>query len=96
MSKSKKRRKLKMKKLFDGIIGSLDTKPGNGFAARKLSAMLCFALAVYIHVKFCTVETAFKFLVADFVVALLLLSIITVQDIIKFKNGESGGVSKED
>lgn len=86
-----------MKKLWNGIIGSLDTRPSNGFAARKLSALLCFALAAYIHYKYCTTENSFNFLIADYTVGLLLLSIITVQDVIKLKNGnDTGGIPKQD
>lgn len=86
-----------MKQIWAGLIGSLDTKPSNGFAARKLSALLCFALAAYLHVKYCTPENALNFLICDYIVALLLLAIITVQDVIKLKNGgnNSSSVSSE-
>lgn len=86
---------MKEKNLIQNLIGSFNTKPGDGFAARKLSAFMCFCLVVFIHVKFCNDQNAFDFLIADYSVGLLLLSIVTIQDIIKLKNGIDTGTISE-
>jgi len=40
-----------MKDFFAKIVGSLDTKPNNGFSARKLAALTTIVLVVITHIK---------------------------------------------
>jgi hypothetical protein len=37
--------------IYNGFIGSLDTKPHNGFSARKLTSITVMACVVAAHIK---------------------------------------------
>jgi len=63
------------------------TNDKTGYSARKLSSFWFMCLVTFIHAKYCSPVTAYDFLVADCIMILLLLGIVTVQNIIEFKNG---------
>jgi len=58
----------------------------DGASARKLTAFACVMLAAYVH-RYATKETATTFLVIDLAAALVALGVITIEQIIRLKNG---------
>ena len=62
-----------------------------GYSARKLTSFGFFALAIFIHAKYCNIHNAFDFLCVDLAMILLLLGIVTIQNLIEFKIGNNGG-----
>lgn len=83
-----------IKTLISDLYASFFNTPG-GFSARKLSAFLSFAVACYVTYKFTTVHNVTTVLLIWLGVALLLLGIITMEQITNFKNGkhENNGTS---
>jgi hypothetical protein len=74
-----------MKKIIDNIFKSLTTDT-EGFSARKLTALTAIIVAIYITYTLPD-ETRLHALYAWQTLALLCLGIVTVEQIIKFKNG---------
>lgn len=74
--------------MIDHLHGSLTTNK-DGYSARKLSAFLFMGLTVFIHAKYLSKETAYEFLIVDCAMILILLGIVTIQNIIEFKNGKT-------
>lgn len=72
--------------VLNHIHGSLTTNK-DGYSARKLSAFLFMGLVVFIHAKYLSNESAYEFLIVDCAMILILLGIVTIQNIIEFKNG---------
>jgi hypothetical protein len=73
-------------KYIDKILASFENSPG-GFSARKLTAFALILFAAYTHRTHMTDENSFAFLCVDVAGALISLGIITMQEIIKLKNG---------
>jgi hypothetical protein len=72
------------------ILESFSNEPG-GASARKLTAfafMLCIA---WIHLKWVNHENAMTALIIDVSAALLSLSIITAENLIRLRHGGKGG-----
>lgn len=65
------------------------TSDKGGYSARKLTSFGFFALAVFIHGKYLNQNNAFDFLCVDVAMILLLLGIVTIQNLIEFKNGKT-------
>jgi len=68
------------------------TNDKTGYSARKLSSFWFMILVTFIHCKYCNQQTAYDFLLADCAMILLLLGIVTVQNVIEFKNGGKAAV----
>ena len=77
-----------IKKILHHVHESF-TNSKAGYSARKLSSFGFFALAVFIHSKYANIQNAFDFLCVDCAMILLLLGIVTIQNLIEFKNGKS-------
>lgn len=75
-----------MKKLFDNLIKSFTTD-SEGFSARKLSAFVGVMTAIYVTAKEIPQEAQIHALYAWLCFALICLGIVTVEQIIRFKNG---------
>lgn len=74
--------------LFTNWIQSFDNNPNSGFSARKLSAFTSVMIALYVTIHYCSTEILVSVIHAWLVFALLCLGIITIEQIIKLKNGE--------
>lgn len=77
-----------MKKLFDNLIKSFTTD-SEGFSARKLSAFVAVAIAIYVTAKEIPQDAQIHALYAWLCFALICLGIVTVEQIIRFKNGSN-------
>lgn len=76
-----------MKNLFNNLFASLNNQEG-GFSARKLTAFSLMILIAYIHYKYVDLSNAIEAILIDLAGVLLLLGIITFEQILKFKNGD--------
>ncbi len=61
----------------------------SGMSARKLTAFSLITCVFYLHYKYVDTTNAFDFLVADLCAIMLLLGIVTAQNIIELKNGKT-------
>lgn len=80
-----------MREKINKVLGHIHESFTNskvGYSARKLTSFGFFALAVFIHAKYCNIHNAFDFLCVDVAMILLLLGIVTIQNLIEFKNGK--------
>ena len=75
-----------MKMMIKNILASFDNHE-RGFSARKLSAFVLMCCIVYIHYKWVNHDNVAEVLIIDLCGVLLLLGLITFEQIIKFKNG---------
>ena len=80
--------------LYKGVIGSLDNKKNSGFSARKLTSVSINICIILIHVswlKHAFLREDYKYiieiLVVDSLFVLLLLGIVTMEQVTKLKNG---------
>ena len=87
--------KKKITQIYEGIIGSLDNRKNTGFSARKISVLVVMVCIIFIHASW--LKHAFlredydyiiEILVIDSLFVLLLLGIVTIEQISKLKNGE--------
>lgn len=78
-----------MKKIFSWFFSSFDTKTTGGLSARKATAFTLVACVIFLHWKYASNETATTFLMYDLAAIFLMLGIVTVDQLIKFKNGSS-------
>ncbi len=77
-----------MKKIIENLINSLNNTD-SGFSARKLTAFALMILIAYVHYKYVDLSNAIEAILIDLGGVLLLLGIITFEQILKFKNGNS-------
>lgn len=77
-----------MKKIIENLINSLNNQD-SGFSARKLTAFALMILIAYVHYKYVDLSNAIEAILIDLGGVLLLLGIITFEQILKFKNGNS-------
>ena len=82
-----------MKKLFNNLIKSFTTD-SDGFSARKLSAFVGVMTAIYVTAKEIPQEAQINALYAWLCFALVCLGIVTVEQIIRFKNGPESNTDK--
>lgn len=75
-----------MKKIIENLINSLNNQD-SGFSARKLTAFALMVLIAYVHYKYVDLSNAIEAILIDLGGVLLLLGIITFEQILKFKNG---------
>ncbi len=83
-----------MKKIISYIGSSFDTTT-QGASARKLTAFWFVVLITYIHYQHLHESNAVDFLIVDVIAGLLLLSVITIQDVINLRAGQTT-VSKQE
>lgn len=76
-----------MKDFIKKLIASLDTKT-EGFSGRKLSALAAIITGIYITIYELPKDAQIHALYAWLTFALLCLGIVTVQQVIEFKNGQ--------
>jgi len=69
------------------LVGSADNVTKNAFSGRKLTGIFSVLIAAYITIFLLPEEAQLHALYAWLLVALLCLSIITVENIIMLKNG---------
>ena len=86
--------KKKITEIYEGVIGSLDNKKNTGFSARKISVLVVMVCIIFVHVSW--LKHAFlredydyiiEILTIDSLFVLLLLGIVTIEQISKLKNG---------
>jgi hypothetical protein len=77
-----------MKKIIYNLIGSFDNVKG-GFSARKLTAFAFVVMSAFIHLRYVNEVNAIEALIVDVCCVLVALGIITAQNIIDLKNGNS-------
>ena len=75
-----------MKKIIENLINSLNNQD-SGFSARKLTAFALMVLIAYVHYKYVDLSNAIEAILIDLGGVLLLLGIVTFEQILKFKNG---------
>ena len=75
-----------MKELFNNLIGSLNNTD-SGFSARKLTAFALMVLIAYVHYKYVDLSNAIEAILIDLGGVLLLLGIVTFEQIIRFREG---------
>lgn len=77
-----------MKQLYEKIVGSFDTNT-SGASARKLTAFAFMLLVVFIHCKYVDKDNAMEALMIDSSMILLLLGLVTFEQILALKNGKN-------
>ena len=77
-----------MKRIIDNLIGSFDTVKENGFSARKLSAFALMICVAFVHFKWVNHENVAEVLIIDLCGVLILLGLVTAQNVLDYKNSE--------
>ncbi len=76
---------MKIGEIFTNLINSLNNGK-TGFSGRKLSALFIMVLVGYCHVKYVTEKEVTTVIMYDLIFILLALSIVTAEQVIKFKS----------
>jgi nitrogen fixation/metabolism regulation signal transduction histidine kinase len=86
----------KITELYKGIIGSLDNKKNSGFSARKISVLVIMVCIILIHLSWLKhaflredYEYIIEILSIDSLFVLLLLGIVTMEQITKLKGSRT-------
>lgn len=79
--------KLSITKFWKKLIESGDNIHKDSFSARKLSAFVAVMTAIYLSNKYCTTDVLDYVITAWLLFALLCLGIITIEEVIRLKNG---------
>ena len=84
----------KIIEIYKGLIGSLDNKKNSGFSARKITVLVVVVCIIFIHVswlKHAFLRENYEFIIEilsiDSLFVLLLLGIVTIEQVSKLKNG---------
>lgn len=77
-----------MGKIIDDIIKSFNTDKG-GFSSRKLSAFIAVMIAIYFTIAYGVEKFLVEVIIVWLTFALLCLGIVTIDQIIRLKNGNS-------
>ncbi len=84
----------KITDIYNGVIGSLDNKKNKGFSARKISVLVVMICVIFVHaswLKHAFLREDYEFIIEiltiDSLFVLLLLGIVTIEQISKLKNG---------
>ena len=84
----------KIAEIYKGVIGSLDNKKNTGFSARKITVMVVIVCIILIHLSWLKhaflredYEYIIEILTIDSLFVLLLLGIVTIEQITKLKQG---------
>jgi multisubunit Na+/H+ antiporter MnhB subunit len=83
-----------MKEIFNYILASFDNS-NDGASARKLTAFALMNCIAYLHIKHVDNNNSIYFHIVDLVGVGVLLGIITIEQIIKFKNGNKDNENNE-
>ena len=75
-----------MKKIIENLINSLNNTD-SGYSARKLTAFSLMILIAYVHYKYVDLSNAIEAILIDLGGVLLLLGIVTFEQIIRFREG---------
>lgn len=70
--------------IFEKLLASFENSP-SGLSARKLSAFVLMVCVVWLHYKYVDISVVVEVIVTDLCFVLLLLGIITVQNIIELR-----------
>ena len=84
-----------MKRIIDNLIGSFDNKKENGFSARKLSAFALMVCVAFVHFKWVNHDNVAEVLIIDLCGVLILLGLVTMEQVIKLKNGSQEPIKEE-
>ena len=91
----------KIAQIYKGVIGSLDNKKNSGFSARKISVLVIMVCIIFIHLSWLKhaflredYEYIIEILTIDSLFVLLLLGIVTMEQITKLKGGSTTQVNK--
>ena len=76
-----------MKNIITNLFSSFNNLDG-GFSARKLTAFALMILIAYVHYKYVDLSNAIEAILIDLAGVLLLLGIITFEQILLFKHGK--------
>jgi nitrogen fixation/metabolism regulation signal transduction histidine kinase len=94
--------KNKIAEIYKGLIGSLDNKKNTGFSARKISVLVVMICIILIHLswlKHAFLREDYKYMIQilciDSLFVLLLLGIVTLEQISKLKNVSETKEEKE-
>jgi hypothetical protein len=82
-----------MKQILNKILSSFDTNT-HGFSSRKLTAFASIVVAIYVTYTL-PMDMRLHALYAWQLLALLCLGIVTIEQIIKFKNGNNTDTKPE-
>ncbi len=84
----------KIAEIYKGVIGSLDNKKNTGFSARKITVLVVMVCIILIHLSWLKhaflredYEYIIEILTIDSLFVLLLLGIVTIEQITKLKQG---------
>jgi len=84
----------KLSEFYKGVIGSLNTKKDDGFSSRKITAVAVNVLYITTHLvwyKHAFLREDFEHFISisiiDALYVLLLLGIVTFEQVVKLKNG---------
>ncbi len=84
--------KSKITDIYEGLIVSLDNKKNSGFSARKISVLVIMVMVILIHIswlKHAFLREDYKYIIEilsiDSLFVLLLLGIVTIEQINKLK-----------
>ena len=84
----------KIGEIYEGVIGSLDNKKNKGFSARKISVLVIMVCIILIHIswlKHAFLREDYKYIIEiltiDSLFVLLLLGIVTMEQVTKLRNG---------
>jgi hypothetical protein len=91
----KKKNKWYLTKIFEKLIWSFDNS-ASGFSARKLSAWAAVSVSLYITVHYVAPENLINVLGIWLIFALLCLGIVTAEQIIRFKDGNTPAADDDD
>lgn len=85
--------KEKLLEIYNKLLGSLDNKKDSGFSARKLTSLTTMLMIIGVHIswlKYAFIKEDFEYLtevlMIDELFILLLLGIITLEQVSNFKN----------
>jgi hypothetical protein len=79
---------MNIKEIFNKFVASFDNT-NIGMSARKLTSFALVVCIGWLHYKFVTPLNAVEFLMIDLLGVLILLGIITIEQVIKLKNGNT-------
>jgi len=83
-----------MKKFINDILASFKANK-EGYAARKLSAFVAVVTAIVLSFEYTDVTVVTSIVSIWLIFALLLLGIVTFQEVLQLKNGTSSSSSTE-
>ena len=93
--------KEKIAQIYKGVIGSLDNKKNSGFSARKISVLVIMVCIIFIHLSWLKhaflredYEYIIEILSIDSLFVLLLLGIVTIEQISKLKGSRTTQANK--